>query len=191
MTLSATSKLNKVTDIETFGVLAAAVEARLGSVSASAWAGQQKFNGLPDEFTVDDMVAHFKSAYSGSLPSTNLPAAGDKLNSTRDIVSLNHVVAYLKNVEGISIAIPVNSVAPVISGTGTGPFTVTNNGTWSNSPDSYTYQWQADGVDIEGETTNTLADDAGYVGVSITCDVTAVNEAGSSTAATSNAIVGA
>ena len=38
---------------------------------------------------------------------------------------------------------PVNTVAPVISGTTTlGSVLTTTNGTWTNSPTSYTYQWK-------------------------------------------------
>src|SRR3990167_10312339 len=191
MALAAATSLNKVTDEETFSDLATIVTSRLGLVSSLAIAGEQKFNSIKDEITVDALVGHFKAAFSDSLPTTNIPAAGDLINSTIDIVTLAHVVKYLKDVAGIDISVPANSIAPVISGSGTGPFTVSNNGTWSNDPDSYTYQWQADTVDIGGATTNTLAQDAGYVGVSIRCMVAGVNEAGAGTATASNAIVGA
>lgn len=189
--LSGSTSLNKALDVDTFGVLATAVAARLGSVGSVAITGEQRLNSVKDEITVDKLTAHFKARFNASLPSTGLPTATQRINGTRESLTLDHVVAYLKNTAGISIAIPVNSVAPVISGTGSGPFTVSNNGTWSNSPDSYTYQWQKAGVDIPGATTNTLAQSGTYVGQSMRCVVKAVNEAGTSLGANSNAIVGA
>lgn len=84
---------------------------------------------------------------------------------------------------------PTNSVAPVISGTGTegNTLTVTSNGTWANSPTSYTFQWKRGGTNIAGETGSTYLLSATDVGTNITCAVTATN-AGGSASATSNAI---
>ena len=83
---------------------------------------------------------------------------------------------------------PVNTAAPVASGTATVGNTLSvTNGTWLNTPTSYTYQWKRDTVAIESATNATyvlVEDDAG---TSITCTVTAINAAGS-TAATSNAL---
>lgn len=89
---------------------------------------------------------------------------------------------------GGSVAAPVNTVAPVISGTAASGNTLScTTGTWDNSPTSYTYQWQRDGDDIDGETANTydLVDDDAET--AITCDVTATNVGGSNTA-TSNTL---
>ena len=46
--------------------------------------------------------------------------------------------------EPVLVAAPANSVAPVLSGTAQqgDKLTVTNNGTWSNSPTQFSYQWQ-------------------------------------------------
>jgi hypothetical protein len=183
--------LNKAVDIDTFEQLADAVVSRLGSVSPARITGEQRFNSLVDEITLDRFTAHYLAAYSDSLPSTGLPVSSDRINSTVDVFLLAHAVAYIKNEAGVSIAVPVNSVAPVIAGEGTGPFEVTNTGTWTNSPDSFTYQWQGDGSNITGETDDALAQDDAYDGVEITCLVTAHNEAGASTPAESNAITGA
>jgi hypothetical protein len=47
--------------------------------------------------------------------------------------------------------LPVNSVAPAISGTVRQGYTLTcSSGTWSNTPDSYSYQWRRDGSEIIG-----------------------------------------
>jgi hypothetical protein len=82
---------------------------------------------------------------------------------------------------------PVNSTLPVISGTTTIDSVLTStNGTWTNSPTSYAYQWKRGATNI-GTNANTyqlvLADST----AEITCVVTATN-AGGSTPATSNTI---
>lgn len=77
--------------------------------------------------------------------------------------------------------IPVNTVAPVISGTvnETGHELSTTNGTWLNSPSSYSYQWRRDGVDIGSATSSAYTTTGSDDGKSITCYVTATNAAGS------------
>lgn len=186
--LSAGSHLNEALDEDTFSALGTAVAARIGSVGSAAIAGEQRLNSLHDAITVDSLAAHYNATQGGSLPSSGIPLNTDKINSTIDTLLLSHVVKYLKDVSG-AINKPVNSVVPVITGDGDGPFTVSSPGTWSNSPTSYTYQWQSDGVDIGGQTTSTLAKSAAYDGHDITCDVHAVNAAGTSVAlATSNTI---
>jgi len=74
---------------------------------------------------------------------------------------------------------PVNSVAPVASGTGNvGQELSVTNGTWSNSP-SFAYQWRRDGVAISGATSATYtlveADDT----ADVDCVITATNSGGS------------
>lgn len=68
--------------------------------------------------------------------------------------------------------LPVNSVAPAITGTPTEGETLTcSNGTWSNTPDAYSYQWNRSGsaiVDATSSTYDLVADD-------ITCTVKATN----------------
>jgi hypothetical protein len=82
---------------------------------------------------------------------------------------------------------PVNTVLPAITGTTTEGQTLTvSNGTWSNTPTGYTYQWKRGGVNISAATNSTYALQAADVGTTITCTVTATN-AGGSTAATSAA----
>ena len=84
---------------------------------------------------------------------------------------------------------PVNTVAPVISGTAVvGQTLSTTNGTWDNSPTSYSYQWKRGATNIgTNSSTYTLVQaDAGNTS-NITCVVTATN-AGGSANATSNQI---
>ena len=82
---------------------------------------------------------------------------------------------------------PVNTVLPVISGSTTlGSVLTTTNGTWTNSPSSFTYQWKRNATNVGTNTptyTLVLADS----GAAITCVVTAINGGGSASA-TSNII---
>jgi hypothetical protein len=86
-------------------------------------------------------------------------------------------------------ATPTNTSPPTISGTPKVGSTLTaNEGTWANSPTSYTYQWQrcaSDGRscgDITGATTKTYAPTTGDVGHALRVVVTAVNTDGRSSA---------
>lgn len=81
---------------------------------------------------------------------------------------------------------PVNSVAPAITGTPSQGQTLTcSSGTWSKSP-TFAYQWNRSGVAIAGATASTRVLTAGDVGATMTCTVTATN-AGVSAVATSAA----
>lgn len=84
-------------------------------------------------------------------------------------------------------AAPVNTVLPAITGTAqVGQLLTVSNGTWSNSPSGYTYQWKADGANVaSGGTSSTYTPVVGDIGKVITCAVTATNGSGSATA-TSN-----
>lgn len=85
-----------------------------------------------------------------------------------------------------AVVAPVNSAAPVISGTATTGQTLSaTTGTWSNSPTSYAYQWLRAGASISGATAATYVLVTADEGTAITCRVTATN-AGGSASATSN-----
>lgn len=75
---------------------------------------------------------------------------------------------------------PVNTVAPVVSGTLiVAAMLSCTTGTWTNTPTSYAYQWRRDGVDIGGETASTHTLVLDDVGKMMTCLVTATNADGS------------
>jgi hypothetical protein len=84
---------------------------------------------------------------------------------------------------------PVNTVAPVLSGASTVGQTLTvTNGTWTNTPISFSYAWKLNGSPISGAANqNTYVLTSGENGGNVTCTVTAANSGGSASA-TSNAI---
>ena len=93
-----------------------------------------------------------------------------------------------------ALKLPVNSVAPAISGTTTQGQTLTcSTGTWSNTPDVYVYQWSRSGSPIIGATAATRVLALADVGATLTCTVTATNLGVSAvaTSAATAAIAGA
>ena len=84
---------------------------------------------------------------------------------------------------------PVNTIAPVVSGTGVvGQTLTTTNGTWSGTlPFTYTYQWQRNGSPISGATSQTYVLVSADAGTNVRCVVTATNSVGTASA-NSNAI---
>lgn len=91
------------------------------------------------------------------------------------------------------LKLPVNSVAPAITGTKTQGQTLTcSSGTWSKSP-SYAYQWLRSGVVIDGATAATRVLAAGDVGALMSCTVKATNSGVSAvaTSAETTAIIAA
>ncbi|MCI0467850.1 MAG: hypothetical protein L0Y57_12735 [Beijerinckiaceae bacterium] len=84
--------------------------------------------------------------------------------------------------------VPVNTVLPAITGTAAVAQTLSvSNGTWTNTPAGFTYQWKRAGVDIAGAAANSYALIVRDQGKAITCAVTASNGSGSGAPATSAA----
>lgn len=87
---------------------------------------------------------------------------------------------------------PVNTVAPSISGNTTiGSILTVTDGTWTSTdaynPTSYSYQWKRGTTDI-GSNQNTYTTVSADAGQSITCQVTAINQRGSTPVNSSNSI---
>lgn len=88
-------------------------------------------------------------------------------------------------------SLPVNTVAPVVSGTAlTGQTLTTTNGTWIGAPaPTFTYQWQRGVSNISGATSSTYAIQAADVGSTLRCVVTATNPLGAVSANSNNTAV--
>jgi hypothetical protein len=79
---------------------------------------------------------------------------------------------------------PVNTVPPALSYVYRyeGETVTTDDGTWDNSPTSFTYQWYRDATPISGETLSQYSLGAADVDTYVSCEVTAINAGGSATA---------
>lgn len=78
---------------------------------------------------------------------------------------------------------PLNTALPTISGTTRLGDTLTaSNGSWDNSPTSYTYQWKRNGSNIPGATKPTYVIKTTDQGTTLTVTVTATNANGSAAA---------
>ena len=87
-----------------------------------------------------------------------------------------------------AVITPVNTASPTISGITTfGQLLTTTNGTWSNTPTSYTYQWSRASTsggsysNISGAISSTYTLVAADVGQYLKATVTATNASGSAT----------
>lgn len=86
----------------------------------------------------------------------------------------------------IASGAPANSSVPTISGTATeGQVLTAANGSWTNTPTSYAYQWKRGGSSIGGATSSTYTLVTADVGSTMTVTVTATNAFGSASATSS------
>lgn len=85
-------------------------------------------------------------------------------------------------------SLPVNTVAPVITGTATiGSTLTTSDGTWTGAPaPTFTYQWQRGVTNISGATNSTYTVQLGDAGNTLRCVVTATNPLGAVSANSAN-----
>lgn len=77
-------------------------------------------------------------------------------------------------------SLPVNTVAPAVTGTASvGQTLTTTNGTWTGAPaPTFTYQWQRNSSNISGATSSTYVLDFPDASKAIRCVVTATNSLG-------------
>ena len=149
-------------------------------------------SGIADYYGVDlatstDLMANILTEVGGN-PATSTDYLQDIVLELGGTVTING--NWMEAWEAITSGpppAPVNSTLPVISGTTTiGSVLTTTNGTWTNSPTSYTYQWKRGATNI-GTNASTYTLVIADSTAAITCVVTATN-AGGSTPATSNTI---
>lgn len=145
------------------------------------------------------------SNIGGATSSTYVLVAADYANTIRCVVTATNSVApsgvsaNSNSTAAVAGNAPVNTVAPVVSGTATfGQTLSTTDGTWTGVPTpTFTYQWQRVTTNIGGATSSTYVLVAADVGNTIRCVVTATNAVSAvsansnSTAAVSAAVPGA
>jgi hypothetical protein len=126
----------------------------------------------------------FINIYRGALSLPLLPS----LDYSGFVPALNDILsnaaAVLRPEVKDNPFVSSNATPPVV-----GSVLTSTTGNWLNTPQSYTYQWKRNGtVNIGTSVATYTIVSADLGGNSITCDVTAINAAGSSTPATSNAV---
>ena len=149
-------------------------------------------SGIADYYGVDlatstDLMADILTEVGGD-PATSTDYLQDIVLELGGTVTING--NWMEAWEAITsgpAAAPVNTVLPNVTGTAVvGNALTTTNGTWTNSPTSYAYQWKRGATNI-GTNANAYTLVNADAGQSITCVVTATNAVGS-TPATSNAL---
>lgn len=86
------------------------------------------------------------------------------------------------------LSAPANTTLPSISGTAqVGQQLACSSGSWDNDPTTFTYQWKRNGQTIAAATSQNYTVSAGDTGTTLTCEVTATNFGGS-TSATSQGV---
>lgn len=127
----------------------------------------------------------------GTNSSTYVTVVGDSLANITCVVTATNIAGSANatsNTLTMANYTPANTVAPAVSGTAVvGQVLTTTNGTWTNSPSSYSYQWKrgATNIGTNASTYTLVAADAGNTS-NIKCTVTATN--GLSASADSNTV---
>jgi hypothetical protein len=139
-----------------------------------------------------DQIAHDQTIVTPMAPL----AVGAQTPFTNDINLIvnrgkagNLSGSAMANAIASSAGPPVNTIAPVVSGTGAVGSTLScTTGTWQHFP-TYAYQWLRAGANIAGATAATYVLAAADSTNGISCRVTATNAAGSATASSNSIAV--
>jgi Leucine-rich repeat (LRR) protein len=119
---------------------------------------------LPDGLSVADgkITADAEGTYSVTFRSGDFAATGEEFSGTLTVVAAYH-----------TFTVPT----PTISGSAQVDATLTvDPGTWDPEPTALSYQWQTNGVDIEGATSSTYQVRAADLGAEISVVVTATRD---------------
>jgi len=189
-----TAVINSVPGAPTIGT-ATATGSTTATVAFTAPAsnGGQVITSYTAVSTPGNITGTLSQAGSGTITVTGLTAG---TSYTFTVYATNSVGNSANSSASNSIttfAAPVNTVAPVVSGTATvGQVLSTTNGTWTGTATiTYTYQWQRNGVNIATATASTYTLVVADIGNPIRCVVTGTNSYGNSSAnsnATANVI---
>ena len=151
-------------------------------------------SGIADYYGVDlatstDLMADILTEVGGN-PATSTDYLQDIVLELGGTVTING--NWMEAWEAITATppAPVNTVPPALSYVYRfeGETVTTDDGTWDNTPTSFTYQWYRDSTPISGETLNQYSLGAADVDTYVSCEVTAINAGGSSTPAPSDDI---
>jgi hypothetical protein len=145
-------------------------------------------NGIADFYGVDittskDLMADILTEVGGD-PATSKDYLQDIVLELGGTVTINgNWMEAWEAITAVPASPPVNTVAPALSFSlrYEGELVTTDNGTWDNSPTSFTYQWYRDATPISGETLNEYTLDAADADTYVSCEVTAINGGGSAT----------
>ena len=145
-------------------------------------------SGIADYYGVDittskDLMADILTEVGGN-PATSTDYLQDIVLELGGTVTINgNWMEAWEAITAVPASPPVNTVAPVLSFSlrYEGELVTTDNGTWDNSPTSFTYQWYRDATPISGETLNEYTLDAADADTYVSCEVTAINTGGSAT----------
>ena len=132
----------------------------------------------------DNITGTLSQAGSGTINMTGLTQG---TNYTFTVTATNSIGTGSASASSNSIttdSAPVNTVAPVVSGTATvGQALSTTDGTWTGTATiTFTYQWQRNGVNISSATNSTYTLVAADASNPIRCVVTGTNAVGNSSA---------
>ena len=121
------------------------------------------------------LPAQVDSTYQFSAKFTPDSAAFATYNSGQ-----SGILTYVVNPAVVVVNPPTSQTSVTTTGAHVVDQTLTCiNGTWSNTPTSFTYAWLLNGSTISGKTTNKLLQTAAMVGKNVICRVTATNSGGS------------
>lgn len=129
-------------------------------------------------------VSPDRTSLTAVLDLTGVPAGTYGLS----VITRNHA-QYSKGTFSVAPPALVATAAPVITGAArVGAELTATNGAWTAAPDSYRYQWKADGKPLAGATAASYPVPAALLGRKLTVTVTAVRAGSADAAATSAAV---
>ena len=142
-------------------------------------------------FVVSESMGLVTSSYIASIvvqPGTQSFKFTPAINVTGTTYYLKGTGMYSLNIASTA-AVPVNTVAPVISGSKiVGDLLTTTNGTWTNTPTNFGYQWYRGATEIGGATSSTYTLVQADADFEVKCRVIAGNASGTSELTYSNLI---